>query len=80
MLALLAIALICNADVSVPRPGWTNRQQFEESWMSLLGVLNPVSHAGQPLSSEVKPSELFTFSTLLTHPYSAYMTAIEYLD
>ena len=23
--------------------GWTSRQQFEETWMSLLGVLNPVS-------------------------------------
>ena len=22
--------------------GWTCRQQFEETWMSLLGVLNPV--------------------------------------
>lgn len=33
--------------------GWTNRHQFEESWMSLLGVLNPVSHAGQTPSPEV---------------------------
>lgn len=32
--------------------GWTNRQQFEESWMSLLGVLNPASPTGQPLSPE----------------------------
>jgi hypothetical protein len=22
--------------------GWTSRQQFEETWMSLLGVLNPL--------------------------------------
>lgn len=33
--------------------GWTNRQQFEESWMSLLGVLNPASPTGHPLSPEV---------------------------
>ncbi|KAK7109044.1 hypothetical protein V1264_013160 [Littorina saxatilis] len=32
--------------------GWTNRQQFEESWMSLLGVLNPASPTGHPLSPE----------------------------
>ncbi|XP_005093645.2 huntingtin [Aplysia californica] len=32
--------------------GWVNRQQFEESWMSLLGVLNPVSHTGHDLSPE----------------------------
>ncbi|CAL1538264.1 unnamed protein product [Lymnaea stagnalis] len=32
--------------------GWVNRQQFEESWMSLLGVLNPVSHTGHDLSAE----------------------------
>ncbi|XP_055860312.1 huntingtin-like [Biomphalaria glabrata] len=32
--------------------GWVNRQQFEESWMSLLGVLNPVSHTGHELSPE----------------------------
>ncbi|GFO37998.1 huntingtin-like [Plakobranchus ocellatus] len=32
--------------------GWVNRQQFEESWMSLLGVLNPVSHMGHDLSPE----------------------------
>jgi len=22
--------------------GWISRQQFEETWMSLLGVLNPL--------------------------------------
>ncbi|RUS73694.1 hypothetical protein EGW08_018541 [Elysia chlorotica] len=32
--------------------GWISRWQFEESWMSLLGVLNPVSHMDHVLSTE----------------------------
>ncbi|XP_064630020.1 huntingtin-like [Lineus longissimus] len=31
--------------------GWTSRQQFEETWMSLLGVINPV-----PLTLEQHPT------------------------
>ena len=27
--------------------GWTSRQQFEETWMGLLGVLNPVQREGE---------------------------------
>lgn len=35
--------------------GWISRQQFEETWMSLLGVLNPLpSDAAQtPPTHEV---------------------------
>jgi len=32
--------------------GWTSRQQFEETWMSLLGVLNPVQ-----TEDEIAPEE-----------------------
>ncbi|KAH9487495.1 hypothetical protein Btru_075739 [Bulinus truncatus] len=39
--------------------GWVNRQQFEESWMNLLGVLNPVSHMGHALSQELKANTKF---------------------
>ena len=36
--------------------GWISRQQFEETWMSLLGVLNPLpSDAAQtPPTHEVR--------------------------
>ena len=33
--------------------GWTSRQQFEETWMSLLGVINPVALDERHISAEV---------------------------
>lgn len=42
--------------------GWISRQQFEETWMSLLGVLNPLPSD----TTQTPPShEVLTVSVLL---------------
>ena len=40
------VALVLQYMYIVP-VGWTSRQQFEETWMGLLGVLNPVQREGE---------------------------------
>ncbi len=66
------IGVLAAYSISIPFTlGWTSRQQFEETWMCLLGVLNPVSiNEIQPESTEVTLLYALPSHIMNLHPRS----------
>lgn len=68
--------------------GWINRQQFEETWMSLLAVLNPViedvsEHIPQEVSTDNCPgacSAEWLLTKILLYMWNKFWSAITLLN